>query len=723
MHEQADGQKGYTATDGAFVAIPPPAELPDGKIDLDAYRAEARATAARAASRSYEGLFLTLEGVVDNRHVEFPFAPLGIKLYRRIEDLLFKARAHREATAEANADALIDCLASPETAGRFQALLPAVLGFTPPTYANGYASFMERENPWLMRLLDVLPPARLAPALAGGLFSSIFDPYRSIFHEPALKRFLESTHGDLRHLEGNGELIHARFDAGIDIRDYMNFGTVEAMKTAALIRHRLKGIKVDRPPPEPTVSKALGIDLAEGELKSFGTIGIYIERAAHELMLRAPKPERGAFLAYHLRHGGHGLAQVPTAALWPYLAERLDIIDIALGLTDIEDDHGYQPHFAAKLLRQLPATPSRYKDALYRMALGKKRSGRLDAQRLLTGATGLLPRLEKSLNARTRDERLQAALCLGRTGNTQAIPILQTRLTGEKNTEVINAGLTALRTLGTDITAHGPDRAALIEEAKTGLGKPLPEKRAFLADLDLPDLTFADGTPAPLELGPWLVRYAADLGLPSNNELLNLRLAHLSKSSRTALARAALDGWIRNDTLRWDEIAFSTHRALFLPGMYETYLSLHDLGIHWHRHRFVSGKPPKTRAEHARDITEAEIRDFLRGKTTWGVYVNSSYDAKGALALCSALPVGEVQKTLRFYLRHHGGRGPQSKALMSLLASRDGKTPIRELTRIASMQKQKGLRQHAADLLNDLGHAVPAPREPGQPKDRESHSE
>ncbi|MEM6636156.1 MAG: hypothetical protein AAF667_09715 [Pseudomonadota bacterium] len=710
-----DESEGYRATDGTFVAVPPTPALPDGEVDLDRFRGAARKSAAKAAERSFSQLFDALEQsyhTPDAMPLKLAISALSSRIFRRIEDILFEARAHRLAHAGQHADALIDCLGSPDTAGDFQSLLPRVLGFPPLTYANGYASWMERENPWVMRLLEGLPPAWLVPALSGGLGGHLFDHFRPIFHEPGLLGFLESPVGDLRHLEGSAALNHNRVDLGIDIKGIMTGGTSEALKATLVLRRRAAKMKKDRPPSEPEVSEALGVKLAEGELDRLGPMGSLIERAARETKPQAVQPARGTFLAYHLRFGSRtsGLMRVPQHALWPYLATRLDILDKAFGLDgEAKVDHGYQPQFATEILRRLPKTPERYKDVLYRLAVGKKRLGRLNAQRLLKGAEGLLPRLEKSLNARGKEERLQAARCLGQTGNRAAIKPIQARLSREKNAEVQNACLASLGSLGVKIRAFGPDRAALVQEAKTGLGKPLPETRAFLADLYLPDLKFHDGTPAPLELGPWLLRYGADMGMPARNALLNLRTAHLDRASRIALARAVLDGWVRHDTLRWTDISFETHRALFAREMYKIYLDIHGLEANWYRHRYVPGAPPKSPADHAKDISEAEIKEFLRCRKNWGLYVNSAYDAKGALALVGALPVGEVRDTLLRYLKDHTARGPQIKALMSLLASYAGKAPVRELCLIADSQKQKSIKQHAIDLLDDLGHGYAPP--------------
>jgi len=707
-------EKGYLATDGTFVPPQPLPDLPDGKVDLDCFRQSARAAAIKAAGTSYNRLFTSLDHAFDIQDVmpKGAHEKMSAPLFRRIESVLIQARTHRENTAEKNADALIDCVMSPETAGAFQSLLPRVLGFPPLTYANGYASIMERENPWVLRLLESLPPARLVPVVSGGLPKYLFDPFRPFFHEPSLVAFLNGPFGDLRYLEGTAPLSHNPIDLGLSREEVA--GAVFRQDEAVLrkLRKHLAKLKRDSPPAETIVSEVLGVNLKVDELEEFGSIGALFEKAARETRPLMPTAPFGAFAAFYLRYGSSqsGLTQLPSHVLGRYLSEHFDTIDLAFGLDDeISIDHGYQPHFATELLRHLPKTPNRYKNALFRSALGKTRRGRVDAQRLLKGAQGLSRRLEKSLNARGKDERLQAAQCLGRSGGKTATDTLTARIAVEKNVEVKNGCLGALKSLGVDISAFGLNRAELINEARVGLGKSLPEKRTFLADLEMPNLIFDDGRTAPLELAPWLVRYAADLGLPSHNELLALRLGHLDKGSRVVLARAVLEGWVRHDTLMWKEMRFETHRAIFEREMYKTYLKCHGFGVSWHRHRYEPGKPPKTAAEHAADISPAEVKEFLRNKTAWGGYLFSSYDAKGVLALCGALPVSEIRKTLRFYLKNHSGRSAQIKALMSVLASYQGKTPVNEFIRIAETQKQKTLKQHAIDLLDDLSHPYSPP--------------
>ena len=222
-------------------------------------------------------------------------------MFRRIENILMQARAHREANVGANVDALIDCLASPETAGAFQSLLPGVLGFAPLNYANGYASWMEREHPWVLRLLESLPPARLVPAVSGGLSGYLLDPFRPFFHEPSLVAFLNGPYGDLRQLEGSTPLDHSRIDLGINIKDVMMGGTSEARKATRTLRRKLAELKKETPPAEPIVSEVLGAELKAGELEEFGVMGSLLERSAREARPQVRKPHRSAFAAYYLR--------------------------------------------------------------------------------------------------------------------------------------------------------------------------------------------------------------------------------------------------------------------------------------------------------------------------------------------------------------------------------------------------------------------------------------
>ncbi|MEL6198377.1 MAG: hypothetical protein AAFT19_11050, partial [Pseudomonadota bacterium] len=80
---------------------------------------------------------------------------------------------------------------------------------------------------------------------------------------------------------------------------------------------------------------------------------------------------------------------IPASALWPYVAERLDVIDEALGLA-AQTLQRLDRAAAARYLTVLPKTPQRYVGPLLQMAVGEAKGGRAEARALLAD----LPDLE-----------------------------------------------------------------------------------------------------------------------------------------------------------------------------------------------------------------------------------------------------------------------------------------------------------------------------------------
>ena len=713
-----DSHEGYTASDGRYVETPPLRELPDGDVDLERWREPARRSAREAAERSYSRPFSHINHMLDavgnpfQKHIEASMAHLRVRDVRRAEDILMAARRKREETADAAADALIDALATPEGAGRFRSLLADVVGFGPVSYANGYATYMEHENPWVMPLLAALPPARLAPALGSLVPHYVFDPYRTWFHEPALEAFLHGPHSDLRHLEGDHPARDpVKSEPIFDFRAFMagDMSVGEVLKNANQFRRTARAARGDGKEEAREMSQMLGVDVSPSDIDDMGVVATDLRRELKEKRLAAVPMPAGAFLVSALRGQLTPRAAAIPPDVWAsYVATHLERLDRALGL---EKGPGkgfaYEVKRTTAMMRYLPATPKRHVDALFRVALGKKKSGRADAQRLLRGTPGLLKRLAKEGAKRALDTRLQAAACLGYSGDKGAVPVLEEMLRSETSRIGQNACLTALQRLGADVAAHAPDQAALITEAEAVFDAPYPETQHWLADVDLPDLTFTDGTSAPVTLGPWLLRLAAELGLPEGGPLLDLRLDALARDSRRALGQTALTAFVGRDTLRWEDLQSPAERQRLLARMYEEYVELFDWETGWlrqHDPERAKRRREKLSWERFRDSrSDAHIAEFLRQKRNWEPYLHSANDAKGILGLARCLTPGAVKKVLRGYLGPHARRTAQAKAVMSLYASFGGGAVIAELSRIATEQPQKGLRAHAVDCLENLG--------------------
>lgn len=728
MQEHQDSPLGYTDLDGRYVETPPLGALPDGPMDFDPFRTAALKSARTAAEMSYSKGFYYINHALD--HAENPMAravksiigdndPTDI---RRTEDILMAARDHRIAKAETAVEALFKALETPQGAVKFHAVLADVIGFGPVRYANGYCTYMEYENPWVMPLLEALPPARLAAALASLVPPHIFDPHRAWFWEPALWAFLTGPHGDLRHLEGDTPVRDPlKSEPLFDIKALMTGDTslIGALKLAQKLRGMAQGARHDPKAEAREVSDMLGVAVSPDDLDKMGVVGDELHRdLSDRRSAKLPMPH-GGFAVAALRDGLTPRAADLPAHLWAkYLPEHLSRFDAALGLIKAPPKgFAYEVKHATGQLRHLPGTPARYKDALFRVALGKKKSGRADAQRLLRRAPGLLGRLAKEGRKKALDTRLQAAACLGASGDKGAIRVLEEMLAAETKRVGQNAVLAALDRLGANVGAHAPDRTALIEEAEAVFDATYPKNQTWLADLELPELHFSDSTVAPVTLAPWLLRLAAELGLPAGGPILDLRLAHLTKDSRQALAEAALNAFVAHDTLQWVDMTTPSHRPRLIKRMYVEYVEFFD----WETEYMGQNYPGRLKPDRKKldwptfrdQITEARIQKFLKEKQNWEPYVTSANEAKGILGLARSLTPGKVKSVLMNYLNTHSRRSAQAKAVMTLYASFGGKSVIKTLSHIAENQKQKGLRAHAMDLLEDLGvpYVPPPPEE------------
>ena len=724
-----DGPGGYTATDGQFIEFPPPAELPDGPLEVELFRDAAMDAARNAAEHAFARQFSLIDGVVGAVTSGLKWAggmvgPLSDPRKQHFtEEVLLEARRKRADTIEPRVDALLTALRTPETCFGFARLLSEVIGYPATQYANAYQTYMHAENRWAIDLINALPPARLAPALSGLVRPWLFDPHRTWFFEAALQAFLEAPYGDLRHLDGDvpvGERVPVElgFDPMRMMRGEMSMA--EMLKTAQKMRSTARKLQAADDTRGQDVSDHLGVTVSNAEVDAMGDVGSDLLRRARETKGFGWQPA-GIFLAEGLRHGLTPRADALPDRIWAaYVCEHGGLIDRALGLSnDTSTRHGFETKHAMALLRKLPRLPQRAKDVVFRTALAKKKAGRADAQRLLRGTPGLLGRLAKEGRKKSLDTRLQAAACLGFSGDKKAVPALEDMLSTETTRRGQNAILSALDRLGVTTKDHAPDRDALIAEAEAVFDAPYHEKQRWLADLDLPDLFFADGMQAPVTVGPWLLRLAAELNLPSGGPLLDLRLAHLHKNSRIALGRAALEAFVDHDTLRWQDLQGPSGRPRLLEKMYREYSDLFDWETGWlgqHDPDRATRRREKQSWDTFRDtVTDSRIRKFVKEKQNWEPYVHSANDAKGVLGLARHVTPGAVKEVLAGYLGPHARRTAQAKAVMQLYANFGGKPVIRELTRIAETQKQKGLRAEAIDLLEDLGAPYQPPLPPEDP--------
>lgn len=364
------------------------------------------------------------------------------------------------------------------------------------------------------------------------------------------------------------------------------------------------------------------------------------------------------------------LKELPAEAVWPWLAENLEILDEAFGLQPSSTPFPVERGVA--LLELLPAVPQRYLPKLLEIAVAEKRWLRRRVMALLRNARALDQRVEALLDDARQQVRASAAAWLADLRAPGAEAALRKRLKKEKSDPVRTALIEALQRLGADLSdVIGP--ASLIADAEKAEAKAAPQLPAWLAASGLPYLRFADGAPLPEKvLRHWLA-LAIRLKEPGATGQFGIYLDQLDPADAQKLSAWVLEGWIGFDT-----------RAASLDEA--NAYAVANFAQDW---RWVT--QPQTAELRARLIA-----DLAREKQ--GEMLNSGSDTKGVLALaCRADPVWAANR-VRWYLKKHGRRSNQAMALLDALAGIGAPTALQVVIAASARLKQKSTQAHAAAI-------------------------
>lgn len=396
---------------------------------------------------------------------------------------------------------------------------------------------------------------------------------------------------------------------------------------------------------------------------------------------RRSRPARqGDFLRSALQDNFHGrmsnLTDIPHEVLWPYLAENLSVFDEAFGLVP-----GVGVTFdrvrAIQLLTRLPATPARYYAPLLEIGAGEAKSGRKEARALLTEAPGVEERLIGLLSDSRQGVRAGAAQWLAARGAAGAIAALHARLKTEKSELARAAFLTALASLGEDISRTlGPSQ--LLEEARKGL-KSAKTAPAWLRMSDLA-LRYRSGERVPPEVLTGWCQLAIKLKQPGSNALFGIYLDQLMPEDAQAFSTWVLDAWIAYDTAHPSEEEANAHARAQAPSQYQAYKN------------FVT------------DYTEEKAFAQIKAQFL-SQYLHSAADAKGVLALAARAPSTVVAERARTYLKLHGARTSQAGALLELLAGIGDAVSLQVVIAASLRLKQKSLQKLAGELVTKVAEA------------------
>lgn len=422
------------------------------------------------------------------------------------------------------------------------------------------------------------------------------------------------------------------------------------------------------------------LDSEDADLRAVEAVEIElgVEREFGPWMKRTRRPVRkGDLLRAMIEADSYAPPpdEARAAAAWPYIAENLDVLDEAFGLSSGGDLRLSRAR-AIDALSVLPKTPMRYFAPLLEAATGETKTGRAEARALLAGAPGVDERLIALLQDKREAVRAGAATWLADRRAAAAVKPIEARLKKEKSDRARAALLTALRRLGGDLGAHlGP--AALLKEAEAGLKKAKFDKLDWLGLDQIPALRWTDGSAVPDAVLRWWLFLAVKLKEPGGNGLFDLYADQLEPESAARFSTWVLDSWTDYDTERPSDEEGAAHA--------QHHLAQFRANPQWARYWTSE---------------EAYLHEVKRAFMS--EYRNSGAASKGVLALARRAPPSRLAERVRAYLREHGARTSQASALLEMLAGAGDPISLQVVIAAATRLKQKSVQKHAAALVERI---------------------
>src|ERR1700752_816257 len=241
-------------------------------------------------------------------------------------------------------------------------------------------------------------------------------------------------------------------------------------------------------------------------------------------------------------------------AIWPYFAERADLLEEALGIRPTTQSDGvfnfwetHKRRNAFAILSLFPKLPARFVPLLWDLALGKAKTERPLAQECLNREADH-GKIVAALSSKQQDARLAAAQWLGELKYQPAIPGLHKVLAKEKNELVKDELIKSLQTLGVKLEDI-LDLEKLDEEADKGLNKGIPSDLDWFPLNQLPAVRWADSNKeVRKEILHWFLVQGYKLKNAEANPTLRRYCSLFNVKDREQLGRFVMDAWIAEDT-------------------------------------------------------------------------------------------------------------------------------------------------------------------------------
>ncbi|MBI4922294.1 MAG: DUF4132 domain-containing protein [Devosia nanyangense] len=388
----------------------------------------------------------------------------------------------------------------------------------------------------------------------------------------------------------------------------------------------------------------------------------------------------------YLSRGSYGPLPDLGAPLWPVLCQRFAQLDEALGLVPQSGGKSMEPLLALELLGMFPSLPERYRGPLMLLATDSSARLRQGARTLLRQTPAIGSAIALQLQDSRQDARALAAEWLAARNEVEQVPVIRQALGKERSDRARAAMITALERLNEDVSEYF-DRPTLVKDAKAGLAKAQPKGLEWLQPyVRLLSLQWKDGTPVDPLLPEWWSVLAVKLKQPGGNALINLWLDRLSPRDAQRLGWTILTGWIDEDTRTPTDEEANAHAALHVDATLRQHIG-------WAKQYPQSADYWPT--------DRAVVFEALKRQKA-GTYLGSAADSKGVLALATRVAGADAAQRVRAFLKDHGSRVSQAKALLELLAAIGTGPALQLLLSAANRSKQRSVQAHAAALIAEV---------------------
>jgi hypothetical protein len=390
----------------------------------------------------------------------------------------------------------------------------------------------------------------------------------------------------------------------------------------------------------------------------------------------------GQHLVQEGRYTASPLLRSDPDLIWPYFAERLDLLEEVLGLKPSTHDgpmylyreKDYRQN-AFGILKLFPRLPARFIPLLWELALGPGKTERPLAQQCLEKIPNKEEKIIAALATRQQDARLAAAEWLAELKYKPAIPALRTALAKEKSEPVKDELIKALETLGVSLDEL-LDLDKLDQEAEKGLKKGVPADLEWFPLEQLPAVHWADsGKPVPATVMKWFLVQACKLNNAEAGPTLRRYCSLFRRQEREKLGMFVLEAWIAKDT----KPKYNSEQAAAL-----------------------AQKEAKQVAAFAKQYPQyyPEFDEQKFYQTAFNRLLihpeGSQTGTKGILAVAGACCAGEAAPIVHRYIKQwYGYRGAQAKALLQVLAWVDHPSATQVVLSVANRFRTKGIQEEA----------------------------